>query len=134
LLFGGHLKMAIKVRGGVMSINGPANTVAAIEVDMRDLLRAKKARHSDPSKEPGSDYSYLVSQMSGQSVYEIDHLIEGLQGVREKLNGDGDRLHREILQYTAFSQSIIELTKIVSDGMAFVNKSVTAVATPKNVA
>jgi hypothetical protein len=64
--------------------------------------------------------------MSGQSVYEIDHLIEGLQGVREKLNNDGERLHREIVQYTAFSQSIVELTKIVSDGMAFVNKSATA--------
>jgi hypothetical protein len=117
-----------------MSINGPANTVAAIEIDMRDLLRAKKARHSDPSKEPGNDYSSLVSQMSGQSVHEIDHLIEGLQGVREKLNNDGDRLYRDIVQYTAFSQSILELTKIVSDGMAFVNKSGTAVATPKDVA
>jgi len=40
--------------------------------------------------------------------------------VREKLNNDGDRLHREIVQYATFSQSIIELTKIVSDGMASV--------------
>jgi hypothetical protein len=47
----------------------------------------------------------------------------GLQGLREKLNKDGDRLHREIVQYAAFSQSIIQLTKIVSDGMASVNKS-----------
>ena len=56
-------------------------------------------------------------------VQEIDRLIEGLQGVREKLNSDGDRLHREIGQYGAFSQSVIGLTKIVSDGMASVNKS-----------
>jgi hypothetical protein len=53
------------------------------------------------------------------------------QGVREKLDKDGDRLHREIVQYAAFSQSIIELTKIASDGMAFVNKSAIA---PKDVA
>jgi hypothetical protein len=49
--------------------------------------------------------------------------------VREKLNNDGDRLHREIVQHATFSQSIIDLTKIASDGMA----SVKAPA-PKEVA
>jgi hypothetical protein len=61
--------------------------------------------------------------ISVQSIQEIDHLIEGLQGLREKLNNDGDRLHREIAQYGAFSQSVVELTKIVSDATASVNKS-----------
>ena len=117
-----------------MSTNGPAHITAAIEIDMRELLRVKKAGISDVSKENGSDYSSLVSQISGQSVYEIDHLIEGLQGVREKLNNDGDRLHREIVQYAAFSQSIIELTKIVSDGIAVVNKSATVVPAPNDAA
>jgi hypothetical protein len=117
-----------------MSINGPAHTAAAIEIDMRDLLRGKKAILSDVSEENGGDYSSLVSQISGQSVYEIDHLIDGLQGVREKLNNDGDRLHREIVQHVAFSQSIVELTKIVSDGIAVVNKSETVVPAPNDAA
>jgi hypothetical protein len=124
--------MAVKVRGDVMSTNGSAHTTTAIDIDMRDLLRAKKI--SDVSKENGGDYSSLVSQISGQSVYEIDHLIEGLQGVREKLNNDGDRLHREIVQHVAFSQSIIELTKIVSDGIAVVNKSETVILAPTDAA
>src|SRR5215813_3846764 len=117
-----------------MSTNGPAHITAAIEIDMRELLRVKKAGISDVSKENGSDYSSVVSQISGQSVYEIDHLIEGLQGVREKLNNDGDRLHREIVQHVAFSQSIVELTKIVSDGIAVVNKSATVVPAPNDAA
>jgi hypothetical protein len=117
-----------------MSTDGATHTAAAIELDMRSLLRAKKARLSDASKETASDYPSLVSQISGQSVYEVDHLIAGLQGVREKLGNDGDRLHREIVQYAAFSQSIIELTKIVSDGMAFVNKAASTVPEPKDVA
>ena len=106
-----------------MSTNGLTQTVTAVELDMRNLLRAKKVRPSNESKETGDDFSFLVSQISSQSVHEIDHLIEGLQGLREKLNNDGDRLHRQIAQYGAFSQSVIELTKIVSDGMASVNKS-----------
>ena len=90
---------------------------------MRDVLRARRPRSSDVSTETYNDYSSLVSGISVQSVHEIDHLIEGLQGLRQKLNNDGDRLHRDIVQHAVFSQSVIELTKIVSDGMASVNKT-----------
>ena len=107
-----------------MSSNGSTNNETAIEIDMRDILRERKARLSDVSRETNkNDYSSLVSGISVRSVQEIDHLIDGLQGLREKLNNDGDHLHRQITQHAAFSQSIVELTKIVSDGMASVNKS-----------
>ena len=120
--------MAVKVRGGVMSTSTSAHTVPAIEMDMRDLLRAKRARlpnESKESKETGNDFPSMISQIAGQSVHEIDYLIEGLRGVRKKLDKDGDRLQLEIEQYTAFSQSIIQLTKIVSDGMTIVNRAPT---------
>jgi hypothetical protein len=123
----GYLKMAVNVRGGVMSTNGSTQTATAVELDMRNLLRAKKTRLSNESKETGDDFSFLVSQISSQSVHEIDHLIEGLRGVREKLDKDSDRLQLEIEQYTAFGQSIIQLAKIVSDGMTIVNKAPTTV-------
>jgi hypothetical protein len=106
-----------------MSSYGSTNNVTAIETDMRDVLRERKARLSDVSSETNNDYSSLVSGISVGSVHEIDHLIDGLQGLREKLNNDGENLHRQIVQYAAFSQSVIELTKIVSDGMASVSKS-----------
>jgi hypothetical protein len=61
--------------------------------------------------------------MGYQAIQEVDHLIAGLQGLRQKLDSDGDRLHSQITQHAAFSHSVIELTKIVSDGMASVNKS-----------
>jgi hypothetical protein len=60
--------------------------------------------------------------LSGRSIEEINHLIEGLNGVREKLNKDGDRLQHAIAQYDAFSQSILQLTNIVSEGMAALNR------------
>jgi hypothetical protein len=57
-----------------------STSAAAIELDMRDLLRAKKARLANESKETGDNFLFLVSQISSQSVHEIDHLIEGLRG------------------------------------------------------
>jgi hypothetical protein len=106
-----------------MSIDGSTNNVTAIETDMRDVLRTRNARLPNVTRQPDNDYSDLMYGISVQSIQEIDHLIEGLQGLREKLNNDGDRLHREIAQYGALSQSVVELTKIVSDATASVNKS-----------
>jgi hypothetical protein len=115
--------MAIKVRDGVMSIDGSTNNVTAFETDMRDVLRTRNAGLPNVTRQPDNDYSGLVSGISVQSIQEIDHLIAGLQGLCEKLNNDGDRLHQAIAQHSALSQSVIELTKIVSDGMTSVNKS-----------
>jgi hypothetical protein len=106
-----------------MSVDGSTNNVTAIETDMRDVLRTRHARLPNVTRQPGNDYSDLMSGISVQSIQEIDHLIDGLQGLREKLNNDGDQLHRQIAQSAAFTRWVVDLTKIVSDGMASVDKS-----------
>ena len=120
----------------ILKSPGLTRNETAFEIDMRDLLRRKNSRMSNESEEANMAVSSLISQISGQSVLEIDHLIEGLQGVRKKLDDDGDRIQRDVGEYAAFSQSMIELTKIVSDGMTILNKGSTkppearAVASP----
>jgi hypothetical protein len=106
-----------------MSINRPENTEAAVEIDMRDLLRAKKLSSLTENKGAAGDFSGQILQISGRSVQEIDHLIEGLRGVREKLDNDGGRLQREIEKYAGFSETVIQLTKIVADGMTHVKRA-----------
>ena len=105
-----------------MSTNELSNYEAAIDVDMRDLLRAKKDRPSNERKRAVDDFSSLVLQISGRSVREIDHLVEGLQQLREKLHDDGARLENEIVNYAELSDLVVQLTKIASDSMAHVNK------------
>jgi CRISPR/Cas system CSM-associated protein Csm2 small subunit len=108
-----------------MSTNETMQVEATIEVDMRKILRSKKSGPSDRRTEPDTDYSHLITQISGQSVAEIDHLIRGLQGVRQKLGHDSDRLQREFAEFASFNQSIVQFTKVISDGMAFVSTSQT---------
>ena len=94
---------------------------SAFELDMRNLLRDRKASVSgngSNESEGNVELASMISQISFQSVQEIDRLIDGLQGVRQKLDDDGDRIQRDIAQYATFSQSIVDLAKIVSDGMA----------------
>ena len=105
-----------------MSIKELSNYEAAIDVDMRDLLRAKKDRSPTENKTTVDDFSGLVRRISGRSVREIDHLVEGLQGLREKLHFDGARLENEITNYAEWSELVVQLTKIASDSMAHVNR------------
>ena len=92
---------------------------------MRNLLRGRKANGSaevsPETEERNVELASMTSQISFQSVQEIDHLISGLQGIRQKLDDDGDRIQREIGHYARSCQSIVELTKIVSDGMTAIN-------------
>ena len=96
-------------------------------IDMRRLLRGKKegasANVSTESAERSTELTSAISQISLQSVQEIDHLIAGLQGIRQKLEDDGSRIQRQISDYTSFSQSVIDLTKIVSDATTAIKTS-----------
>ena len=105
-----------------MSIDRDEVDVAEIELDMHDLLRTKKVRPLHETKNAVRDFSSEAFQLSGRSVQEIDYLIEGLRGVRQKLNTDRDRLQREMANHAEFSETVLQLTKIVSESMAHVNK------------
>jgi hypothetical protein len=59
----------------------------------------------------------LLRRVSGTSTREIDSLIEELQDLREKLRDDGDRIHRDILEYAALSQHVMQLSKIISESV-----------------
>ena len=74
------------------------------------------------SDEQNVELASQISQISFQSVQEIDRLIDGLQGIRQKLDDDGDRIQREIGQYVTFSQSIVDLAKIVTEAMTAINE------------
>src|SRR4029079_13014646 len=89
-------------------------------IDMRNLLRGKKgdgasASGSTESEVLNVELASQISQISLQSVQEVDRLIAGLQGIRQKLEHDGGRIERQIGEYVSFSQSVVDLTKIVSE-------------------
>ena len=60
--------------------------------------------------------------MSANSTSEIDNLICELQLLREKLLADGNRVERDIVEYAALSQSVIEMTKIITESMTQVKQ------------
>ena len=75
-----------------------------------------QAARSDSELTP-SDLSTLLDRVAGTSAREIDNLIGELQFLRRKLQTDGSRIQRDISEYAALSQSVMQLTKIVSDSV-----------------
>ena len=68
-------------------------------------------------KIPAENLSDLLGQVSENSIGEIDNLVGEFQRLREKLRIDGERLQREIEQYTALSQQVMQLTKTISESV-----------------
>jgi hypothetical protein len=91
-----------------------------IEGNIREPVRRESGTIRQPgdiSEQATDDLSSLVDRASGESTREIDYLIDGLKGLRKKLDDDGQRVQREIAEYSSLSQSVIQLTKIISEGM-----------------
>ena len=68
----------------------------------------------------GAQASTLINRVTLESTFEIDRLIDDLSKLRRRLEDEGNRVQRDLADHSAFSQSVVQLTKIVSDSMAHV--------------
>jgi hypothetical protein len=59
----------------------------------------------------------FLHRISEASRREIKHLVDALQTLDEKLQTDGDRIQRDIEEYTELSKHVLQLTTIVSDSV-----------------
>jgi hypothetical protein len=64
----------------------------------------------------------LMRRMSLSSTREIDSLIAELKVLRAKVASDGSRVEHAVREYTELNQSVIQLTKIISDGLTHLKR------------
>jgi len=91
-----------------------------IEDNVRTLAHNSAAfRQGDSGngEATASSLSALLRRVSGTSTREIDGLIGDLRDLREKLRTDGDRIHRDIVEFAALSQQVMQLSKIISESV-----------------
>ena len=108
---------------------GSAETDNSAEMEVEGTIRDLVQRDSTAFREAESDselaannLSALLRQASGSSTREIDNLIGELRTLRAKLEADGNRVQRDIVEYAALCQSVTQLTKIISEGVTHVKK------------
>jgi hypothetical protein len=64
----------------------------------------------------------LMRRMSLSSTREIDSLIAELKVLRAKVASDGGRVEHAVREYPELNQSVIQLTKIISDGLTHLKR------------
>jgi hypothetical protein len=105
--------------------DGDKPTEVEIEGNIRELVRrdATALRQGGADNEVAANsLSSLLRRVSGNSAREIDNLINELKTLRDKLQTDGTRVERDIIEYAALSQSVSQLTKIIAEGVTHVKK------------
>jgi hypothetical protein len=68
-------------------------------------------------KIPAENLSEMLGRVSETSMGEIDNLAGEFQRLREKLRSDGERIQREIEEYTGLSKQVTKLTQIIYESI-----------------
>jgi len=92
-----------------------SSDVTLMEGDTRELA---------PRAFAANDGESLVQRVSGTALQEIERLIAELQAVRDMLHNEGERVHREIVQYATLSQEAMQSTKIIAEKPGALEKGV----------
>jgi hypothetical protein len=101
------------------------SVVSAFEGEIREFVRrdVSLARRAQAEPEPTADplpenLNTLIRRISGASMEEIDRVILELQGVREMLRNEGDRVAREIAGYASLSHAAMTAMKVIGDSLS----------------
>jgi hypothetical protein len=123
------------IRSEKIELNEEDNdAVAASEVEagIRDFVRNDVAylRRPMPGAVGGTDtvtdanaeaavnnVNSLIQRVAGTSLAEIENLISELEGLRDLLHAEGQRVQREISGYAQLSQAAMRSTRMIADNV-----------------
>ena len=86
-------------------------------------LPSARAAERENDQMPTENLSELLGRVSNNSTGEIDNLIGDFARLREKLQTDGQHIQREVEEYTALSQQVMQMTKTISESVEKVRAS-----------
>jgi methyl-accepting chemotaxis protein len=87
-------------------------------------LPSERAAEKEDDQMPTENLGELLGRVSKKSTGEIDSLIGDFARLREKLQTDGEHIQREVEEYRALSEQVMQLTKTISESVEKVRSSV----------
>lgn len=96
----------------------------AFEGEIREFVRRdvaflrRQRSETDAAPDPAAEnLNALIRRVAGASMEEIDRVILQLQGVRDMLRSEGERVSREIGGYASLSHGSITAMKVIGDSL-----------------
>ncbi len=87
------------------------------EVIRRDVAPARKPQEERDSEIGAGSVNALLQRVAGSTFKEIDRLIDELQGLRDLLQSEGQRVQCELVKYAQLSQAAMKSTRVIAEGM-----------------
>ena len=90
--------------------------------DIAYLRRPPALSGSEPTLDPNAESTVnnvnsLIQRVAGTSLSEIENLISELEGLRDLLHAEGQRVQREISGYAQLSQAAMRSTRMIADNV-----------------
>jgi len=111
---------------GVPEKLGEVNQAAAtaFEGEIREFVRRdvatlrRQRSEGDAAADPAAEnLNALIRRVAGASMEEIDRVILELQGIRDMLRSDGERVSRELAGYASLSHASMTAMKVIGDSL-----------------
>ena len=83
----------------------------------RIALQSQQQRPTNPANAPAEDLNVLVGRVTNVSMAEIDRVISALEGVREMMRKEGERVSREVAGYASLSHAAVTAMKVLADSI-----------------
>ena len=103
---------------------GVDQAAAAFEGEIREFIRRDAAFPSRQRSEgdaaanaPAENINTLIQRVTAPSTKEIDRLILELQGVRDMLRSEGERVSQAISGYASLSHESMTAMKVIGDNL-----------------
>ena len=96
----------------------------AFEGEIREFVRRdvafvrRQRREVEAAPDPATEnLNTLIRRVAGASMEEIDRVILELQGVRDMLRSEGERVSRELSGYAGLSHASMTAMKVIGDSL-----------------
>jgi len=80
-------------------------------------LRRQRSEGDAAADSAAENLNALIRRVAGASMEEIDRVIHELQGIRDMLRSEGERVSRELSGYASLSHASMTAMKVIGDSL-----------------
>ena len=103
---------------------GVDQAAAAFEGEIREFIRRdttsprrQRSEGDAAADAPAESINTLIRRVAAASTEEIDRVILELQGVRDMLRSEGERVSQDISGYASLSHASMTAMKVIGDSL-----------------
>ena len=102
---------------------GVDQAAAAFEGEIHELIQrvavfpSRQRSENAAANAPAENINTLIQRVAAASTEEIDRLILELQGVRDMLRSEGERVSQAISGYASLSHASMTSMKVIGDNL-----------------